>query len=203
MQATASALAIVLKTNHSRGCVPYAWKIGQVRADSVTAAFKLLTEAIPVEFRNTREEDYLPIIRVIDDWWDGRHMADMLPRLFFVHFQDTSFVATDSDRIVGFLVGFVSQTHPMQAYIHFVGVHPDYRKQDLGKALYEKFFATVQERGCSEIHAVTSPVNKASIEFHVRMGFEIEEGDAAVDGVQVKRDYDGRGQSRVRFMRRV
>ncbi len=156
-----------------------------------------------MQFRNIREEDYLPIIRVIDDWWGGRHMADMLPRLFFLHFQDTSFVVTDGGRIVGFLVGFVSQAHPSQAYIHFVGVHPDYRKQGLGKALYENFFATVQERGCSEVHAVTSPVNKASIEFHARMGFEIEEGDAAVDGVQVKRDYDGSGQDRVLFKHRV
>ena len=183
--------------------MPYALKMSHVRADCATTAFRLFTEAILVEFRNIREEDYLPIIRVIDDWWDGRHMADMLPRLFFQHFQETGFVVTDGDRIVGFLVGFVSQTHPSQAYIHFVGVHPDYRKQGLGKALYEKFFATVQERGCSEVHAVTSPVNKASIEFHIRMGFEIEEGDAAVDGVQVKLDYDGRGQSRVRFTRGV
>ena len=181
----------------------YAWEIGYVRADCTTAAFKLLTEAILVEFRNIREEDYLPIISVIDDWWGGRHMADMLPRLFFLHFQDTSFVVTDGDRIVGFVVGLVSQTHPSQAYVHFVGVHPDYRKQGLGKALYEKFFATVKERGCSEVHAVTSPVNKASIEFHARMGFEIEEGDAAVDGVRVKRDYDGSGQGSVRFKHRV
>ena len=93
-----------------------------------------------VEFRNVREEDFLPIIRVIDDWWGGRHMADMLPRLFFVHFQDTSFVVTDGGRIVGFLVGFVSQTHPSQAYIHFVGIHPDYRKQGLGNYIAAEYF---------------------------------------------------------------
>ena len=35
-------------------------------------------------------------------------MADMLPKLFFVHFRQTSFVAGHGDSIAGFLIGFVS-----------------------------------------------------------------------------------------------
>lgn len=154
-----------------------------------------------VEFRNAGEDDYGPIISVIDDWWDGRNMADMLPRLFFQHFQDTSFVATEGERIIGFLVGFVSQTKPGEAYIHFVGVDPLFRGHGLGRALYERFFATVRSRGCHLVHSVTAPVNKGSIQFHLRMGFRAEEGDAVVGGIQVKKDYDGRGQSRVLFVR--
>ncbi|MFB5189277.1 GNAT family N-acetyltransferase [Alicyclobacillus fastidiosus] len=156
-----------------------------------------------MNIRNATEEDYASVISVIDDWWGGRHMADMLPKLFFQHFQETSLVVTENDQIVAFLVGLVSQTHQEQAYIHFVGVHPDYRKRALGQELYERFFETVHERGCTEVHAVTSPVNKGSIAFHTRMGFEIEPGDGEVDGVPVKTDYDGRGQSRVRFVRKL
>ncbi len=33
--------------------------------------------------RNIREEDHREIIRVVDDWWGGRRMSGMLPRLFF------------------------------------------------------------------------------------------------------------------------
>jgi GNAT superfamily N-acetyltransferase len=78
-------------------------------------------------------------------------MADMLPKLFFQHFQDTSFVVEHDDQIVAFLVGFVSQTYPEQAYIHFVGVHPEYRKNGLAKQLYERFFETVKAKGCTEV----------------------------------------------------
>ena len=156
-----------------------------------------------MELRNICEEDYASIISVIDDWWGGRHMADMLPKLFFQHFQDTSFAVEEDDRIIAFLIGFVSQKYPEQAYIHFVGVHPDYRKHGLATKLYERFFTTVRERSCTKVHAVTSPINKDSVAFHTRMGFEIEPGDAEVDGVEVKTDYDGRGQSRVRFVRRL
>ena len=36
-------------------------------------------------------KDYFPIIQDIDAWWGGRPMAGMLPRLFFEHFQLTSY----------------------------------------------------------------------------------------------------------------
>lgn len=156
-----------------------------------------------MRWRNIREEDFIPIISVMNDWWGGRQMADKLPKLFFQHFQDTSLVVLDNDQIVAFLVGFVSQTRPDEAYIHFVGVHPEYRSRGLGKQMYEWFFAALQARGCKEVHAVTSPVNKGSVAFHTRMGFTIEPGDSEVDGVAVQTDFDGRGQSRVRFVHKL
>ncbi len=46
-----------------------------------------------VTIRPIRPSDYRPMISVIDHWWNGRHMADKLPRLFFEHFTDTCFAA--------------------------------------------------------------------------------------------------------------
>jgi len=62
--------------------------------------------------RQVEVKDYAPIIQVIDNWWGGRLMAGMLHRLFFGHFQPTSFVIEQDTEIVGFLVGFRSQTTP-------------------------------------------------------------------------------------------
>ena len=56
------------------------------------------------DIRQIRPSDYRPVISVIDDWWNGRHMADMLPRLFFEHFTDTSFAAVRDGELAGFLV---------------------------------------------------------------------------------------------------
>ena len=123
-------------------------------------------KGLPIQ--NVREEDYAPIITVIDEWWGGRHMGDMLPKLFFQHFQETSFVVEENDTVVAFLVGLVSQACPDQAYVHFVGVHPDCRHRALAKDLYKRLFAIVRERGCTQVHAVTSPINKGSISFHTR-----------------------------------
>lgn len=76
-----------------------------------------------MNIRSVRESDYKVIISVIDSWWGGRQMADMLPSLFFRHFQDTSFVAEEDNKLIGFLTGFISQSYPGEAYIHFIGIH--------------------------------------------------------------------------------
>ena len=136
--------------------------------------------------RNAEPADYASVIGVIDDWWGGRAMAAMLPKLFFVHFRDTSFVAEEDGRVVAFLCGFRSQTHDDEAYIHFVGVDPSRRGSGLGRELYERFFAAVAPR--TTVRAVTSPANERSVAFHRALGFEVE---------RVDEEYDGRGEARV------
>ena len=154
-------------------------------------------------WRNLTSADFLPVREVVDAWWGGRSVAGLLPRLFFNYFQPTSFAVEDDGKLVAFLVGFVSQTDPAQSYIHFVGVDPAYRTHGLGRRLYEHFFEVARELGCREVEAITAPVNKGSIDFHRRLGFEILPGDARVDGVEVTADYAGPGEPRVVFRRRL
>lgn len=143
--------------------------------------------------RQLEPADYGRVIAVIDEWWGGREMAPMLPKLFFVHFRDTSFVADDDDgALVGFLCGFRSQTHDDEAYIHFAGVRPDRRGSGLGGTLYERFFEAVAPR--SVVRAVTSPANERSIAFHRALGFEVE---------RVDETYDGRGQARALLVKKL
>jgi len=120
-------------------------------------------------------------------------MAAMLPKLFFVHFRDTSFVLESGDGdLVGFLCGFRSQTFADEAYIHFVGVDPSHRGSGAGRRLYERFFEAVAPR--TLVRAVTSPVNERSVAFHRALGFEVE---------RVDESYDGRGEARVLLVKRL
>jgi ribosomal protein S18 acetylase RimI-like enzyme len=119
-------------------------------------------------------------------------MAPMLPKLFFVHFRDTSFVAENEGELAGFLCGFRSQTFDDEAYVHFMGVSPASRGSGLARALYERFFEAVRPR--SVVRAVTSPVNERSVAFHRAIGFEVE---------RVDEDYDGAGEARVLLVRRL
>lgn len=152
-----------------------------------------------ISIRNAELSDYKAIISVIDEWWGGRNMVDMLPKLFFIHFHQTSFVAERSGRIVGFLVGFASQTFENEAYIHFAGIHPEFRKNGLGRALYERFFEAATKLGRNVVRCVTSPVNKGSVSFHLRMGFSVEASGKVIEGIPVVENYDGRGGDRVLF----
>jgi L-amino acid N-acyltransferase YncA len=159
--------------------------------------------AMPLAIRHAESADHAPIVALVDAWWGGRRMADMLPRLFFVHFRPTTFVAEADGHLVGFVAGFRSQTHPDQAYVHFAGIDPGWRAAGLGRRLYARFFEAVAALGCREVHCVTSPLNTGSIAFHAALGFEALAGDSAADGVPFVTDYDGPGESRVRFRRRL
>ncbi len=156
-----------------------------------------------MNIRNARPEDHLPIVTVLDDWWGGRKLSHLLPRLIFEHFRDTSFVVEQDGQIIAFLVGFLSQSQPDEAYIHFVGVHPDHRQQQLGRTLYELFFETVRKQGRSVVRCITSPVNTGSIAFHTRMGFAIEPQEAQLNGVSFSADHDGPGEPRVHFVKHI
>ena len=120
-------------------------------------------------------------------------MAPMLPQLFFVHFEGTSYIADDEEgQLAAFLIGFLSQTDPDEAYIHFVGVSPEHRGGGLGRQLYERFFDDARAAGRTRVRCVTSPANEGSVAFHEALGFTSE---------RVAHDYDGPGEDRVLFVK--
>jgi ribosomal protein S18 acetylase RimI-like enzyme len=150
---------------------------------------------VGVSIRHAQPADYGRVIQHVNAWWGGREMAPMLPQLFFVHFEGTSFVADAEDgRLAGFLVGFRSQTDPSEAYVHFLGVAPERRSSGLGRDLYERFFRAVREDGCTVVRCVTSPANADSVAFHEALGFEVD---------RVAPDYDGPGEDRVLLVKRL
>ncbi|MEM5015538.1 GNAT family N-acetyltransferase [Metabacillus indicus] len=156
-----------------------------------------------MKIRQVEGRDYYAISPLIDEWWGGRHMSDMLPKLFFDHFTRTSFVAEREGEIIGFLIGFLSQTHSNEAYIHFAGVHPDYRKHSIGKKLYNEFFNEARKNGRTIVRCVTSPVNKVSVAYHTKLGFQIEKGDKTLNGLSITTNYDGQNQDRVLFVKEL
>ncbi len=122
-------------------------------------------------------------------------MAPVLPQLFFIHFEGTSFVAEDEDDdLTAFLCGFLSQTNSEEAYIHFVGVSPEHRGEGIGRTLYERFFDEIRDQGRSVVRCVTSPSDTESVAFHEALGFEVD---------RVAKDYDGPGEDRVLLVKRL
>ncbi|MCK9894961.1 GNAT family N-acetyltransferase [Frankia sp. AgB32] len=160
-------------------------------------------------WRHPDVEDHLRVLAVMDDWWavfggaDGsRQRALLLPRLFFQHFTDSSWLVEHGDgRIAAFLIAFVSPSQPDTAYVHFVGVDPALRRRGVAVDLYRRFFRLAATRGATRVRCITSPGNAASLAFHTGIGFRVDPGDLTIDGVAVQGDYDGPGLHRVAFTR--
>lgn len=149
--------------------------------------------------REIEPDDCAPIRSVAEAWWGGPVESDCLTKWFFRHFGQTCFVAVKEGRIVGFVLGFLSQSLPDEAYIRLVMVDPDCRGMGIARALYEEFIETVRDLGRSAVVCVTAPSKSGSIAFHARLGFRMDAQERMAEGLPVCDDYDGRGGRRVVF----
>ncbi len=156
-----------------------------------------------ITVRKAKPSDHASIIAALPDWWGGRDLTSMLPKLFLNHFYDTSFVIESRGRMIGFLIGFLSPSIKKEAYVHFMGIHPDFRKKGLGKILYERFFEICRKQNRTIVRACTSPVNAGSIAFHRKIGFQIETGDDEIGGIAFTRDYNRPDDHKVLFKRQI
>lgn len=147
------------------------------------------------------EEDYDFIIARINDWWGGRNMAPGLARHIYEHFTDTCLTAEARGRIIGFVSGFVSQSRPDEAYIHYAGVDPEFHRLGVGRALYTAFFDLVRARGRTRVGCITSKVNRLSLAFHTGLGFEVKPSDYSEDGLPIHRDHSGPGGDMLVFLK--
>lgn len=139
-----------------------------------------------------RPSDYDQLARVVDAWW-SRPVQQGLPRLFLDHFWRTSLVAeNEQGELRGFLVGLLSPSDALMAYVHFAAVAPNERRSGLATVLYDRFFELARADGRTTVRAITSPQNVESIAFHRRLGFEISPPVS---------DYNGPGTKAVKMER--
>ena len=134
--------------------------------------------------RRAQPEDWQRVMAVMPDWWGGRDLRALLPRIFFEHFRGTSFVAEHEDELAGFLVGFVCPTHAGEGYVHFSGVAPAWRRAGVARDMYRRFGDAARVAGCTHVRAITSVVNRDSIAFHQRMGFTLLPGEFEIDDLR-------------------
>ncbi len=155
-------------------------------------------------FRRPVAADHPRIAEVMDEWWGGRGMRSLLPRLWLEHFTGTSWVAEDENgRLRGFLVAFIGQDDPETGYVHLIAADPNRRHAGIGRALYERAFGDLAARGARRVTAVTWPGNRTSIAFHRAMGFRVDDGPGTqpIYGTPAHPDHDGPGEDRVVFLR--
>jgi len=159
-----------------------------------------------LRLRRPIEADHRTIVELVDEWWGGRRMRALLPRLWFQHFCGTSWVAEEEDgTLAGFLVGFVSPDRPDEGYAHMIATNPNRRRRGVGRQLYERFFEDLAERGVVRIRAVTWPGNRVSVDFHRRLGFRPDDGPGSgpIYGIPAYPDYDADGEDRVVLIREL
>jgi ribosomal protein S18 acetylase RimI-like enzyme len=132
-----------------------------------------------VNVRTAVESDYKLVIGVLVDWWDGRDLRSKVCEDLFHHFNNTCFIVEDENgELIGFLLGYLSQTFHKEAYISWIGVHPGHRNKGIARMLYERFYEIARKNGRTFVTSYTALVNIKSMQWHKHMGFSVkEDGD--------------------------
>jgi GNAT superfamily N-acetyltransferase len=143
-----------------------------------------------VQIRKITKADFDQIVEVIDRWWGGP-IATLAHPIFFYELGDNALIAEEDGRLIGFMLGFIVFKEPKTGYVHLVGIHPEFRRRGVGRALYEAFTERCRSLGCKRLKAITTAGNEASIRFHEGVGWKSEEVE----------DYAGANRKRMVFTR--
>ncbi|MFC6645845.1 GNAT family N-acetyltransferase [Granulicella cerasi] len=138
--------------------------------------------------------------------WPDFKERESIYHLFCKFFSNTSFICENNDGvIVGFLLGFISQVDPAEAYIHLVAVDASAQRKGIASMLYQQFFQRVDWLGAERIRLIVNPENAASRTFHEQMGFvaDIHGPSIMIGDVLAAENYNGPGLHMVTYLREL
>lgn len=142
--------------------------------------------------RPITKQDFDHIVSVIDRWWDGP-ISTLAHPIFFYELGHQALVVENEGLMLGFLLGFIAEQPVKTGYVHLVGIHPEFRRQGVGRLLYERFTEVCRRGGCVKMKAITTPGNEGSIRFHLGVGWAAQEDE----------NYAGEGRRRIVFTREL
>lgn len=140
--------------------------------------------------RGITKADFDTIVAVLDRWWGGPSGERAHP-VFFYELGTHALIAEEEGELVGFLLGFLTDSSPRSGYVHLVGIHPSHRRRSVGKTLYVQFAERAKAAGATRIKAITTVGNEGSVRFHEALGFTVHEDPC----------YAGDGRARIVFTR--
>lgn len=147
-----------------------------------------LYQVVPnnLRVRAMTKADFDTVVQVVDQWWSGP-IAVLAHPVFFYELGKHARVVEDiapshgsNGKFVGFLLGFIVPSDDEKAavgYVHLVGVHPDYRRKGVARALYNEFTQSCIGMGCRHLKAITTPGNEGSFRFHQALGWQAHDED--------------------------
>ena len=146
--------------------------------------------SLSMQTRRITKEDFDQIVSVIDRWWGGPISTFAHP-IFFYELGDHALVVEHEKVLIGFLLGFIASRPARTGYVHLVGIHPEFRRQGVGRFLYDRFIEECRASGCTHMKSITTHANEGSIQFHTALGWHFQEAE----------DYAGPGRKRIVFTR--
>jgi GNAT superfamily N-acetyltransferase len=168
---------------------------------------RALKAPLDAAFRQPTEADHARYARLAREWWDER--PPRVERFWMRHFGPTTLLAEAPDgRPLGLAIGFRGADSPGPAgrgVLHLVAVAPGVRRRGIGRALVAGIEERLVATGATTVEAVIWPGNRVGVRFLEALGFEPvpDSRSTPLYGVPAMANYDGEGEDRAIFERRL
>lgn len=122
--------------------------------------------------RSSEETEFLDIYEFVSRCRPLENYAPHVYKILLRLFGNSCFAAEIRGRIVGFVLGMISQTHAQSTYFLWqIGVSPMQQGTGLGKRLLKEVEERVKKLGCQRIELTIDPENIPSQKLFVGMGY--------------------------------
>jgi phosphoribosylamine--glycine ligase len=145
-------------------------------------------------FRKADENDFLEVFDFIANCPPLESYAEHVYKILLRYFGNSCFISQWRGRIVGFVLGFISQTHkPATYFLWQIGVAPYMQGVGLGKQLLETVENGVAKLGVQRIELTIDPENISSRLLFEKNGYrnisKKEGATVTVDSLTAVKDY--------------
>jgi len=125
-----------------------------------------------LEVRNADETDFLDVHNFVCGCPPLEGYAEHVYKILLRYFGDSCFIAEIRKRIVGFVLGFFSQTHTKKTYFLWqIGVSPSLQGSGQGKLILEEVENQLKKKGCQRIELTIDPENIPSQKLFEKRGY--------------------------------
>lgn len=134
-----------------------------------------------MEIREASVEDYLDLHDLVGKIEGIVQHPTHFYKIMLQYFGNSIIVAVDNDELVGFLLGFVSQTNPEEYFIWQLGVDPQHRGKKIAGKIMKSTIDTARRFGCKKVTATVETTNKPSQGLFESSGFAIVTNESLGD----------------------
>lgn len=148
--------------------------------------------------RKVSEKDFLEAYNFVSQCKPLENYAAHFYKIMLRYFRNTCFVAEHDNKIVGFVMGFISQMHEKTYFLWQIGVSPAMQGKGVGCTLLEYVETELRKIGCNRIELTIDPENIPSTKLFEKSGYKNisdKEGKTVdVNGKTAVKDYYSPGR---------
>ncbi len=145
------------------------------------------------DIRQPDEKEFIQVYAFVSHCPPLERYFEHFYKIMLRYFRNTCFMVKYQEQVVGFVLGFISQTQEATYFLWQIGVDPLLQGTGLGKILLQEVEKGIKRQGANRIEVTVDPENAPSRQLFEKMGYaniSVKEGDTVeVDGYTAVKDY--------------